>query len=121
MAEEQPPRFVALGRVLGAVGLRGWLKVQSFTDPPENLLQYKAWELADLQGRRTSWQVAEAQFDGRWARVRLAGVEDRDGAELLRGRVIDLAPADASQLGFSDLAPVDLTVLSMPVKSAFPR
>ena len=90
MAEEQPPRFVALGRVLGAVGLRGWLKVQSFTDPPENLLQYKAWELADLQGRRTSWQVAEVQFDGRWARVRLAGVEDRDGAELLRGRVIEV-------------------------------
>ena len=90
MAEEQPPRYVALGRVLGAVGLRGWLKVQSFTDPPENLLEYQAWELADLQGCRTSWQVAAIQFDGRWVRVRLTGVEDRDGAELLGGRVIEV-------------------------------
>ena len=48
-------------------------------------------------------------------------VRINDRGPFLRGRVIDLAPADASQLGFSDLAPVDLTVLSMPVKSAFPR
>ena len=39
-------------------------------------------------------------------------VRINDRGPFLRGRVIDLAPADASQLGFSDLAPVDLTVLS---------
>jgi rare lipoprotein A len=48
-------------------------------------------------------------------------VRINDRGPFLRGRVIDLAPADASQLGFSDLAPVDLTVLSIPVKSALPR
>ena len=37
------------------------------------------------------------------------------------GRVIDLTPGGANQLGFSDLAPVDLTVLSVPVKSTLPR
>ena len=36
------------------------------------------------------------------------------------GRVIDLTPGGANQLGFSDLAPVDLTVLSVPVKSTLP-
>jgi rare lipoprotein A len=48
-------------------------------------------------------------------------VRINDRGPFLRGRVIDLAPVDASQLGFSSLAPVDLTVLSTPVKSAFPR
>ena len=37
------------------------------------------------------------------------------------GRVIDLTPAGANQLGFSDLAPVDLTVLSIPAKSTSPK
>jgi hypothetical protein len=32
-----------------------------------------------------------------------------------------LTTAGAGQLGMSNLAPVDLTVLSVPVKSTFPR
>jgi rare lipoprotein A len=48
-------------------------------------------------------------------------VRINDRGPFLRGRVIDLNPVEASQLGFSNLAPVDLTVLSTPVKSALPR
>lgn len=90
MAEVRPPRYVKLGRVLGAAGVRGWLKIQSFTDPPENLLQHKAWLLADMDGRRAPYTVAEAAFDGRWLRARFAGIEDRDAAELLRGADIEV-------------------------------
>ena len=91
MAEDRPPRKVKLGRVLGAVGLRGLLKIQSYTDPPENLLQYRVWELCDLEGRRTPYTVTEATFDGRWLRARLVGIDDRDAAESLRGREIEVA------------------------------
>ncbi|HEV7432583.1 MAG TPA: ribosome maturation factor RimM [Steroidobacteraceae bacterium] len=91
MAEERPPRNVKLGRVLGAVGLRGWLKIQSYTDPPENLLQHKVWVLADGQGQRVPFELAEARFDGRWIRARLEGVADRDAADVLRGRDIEVA------------------------------
>lgn len=91
MAEDRPPRNVKLGRILGATGLRGWLKIQSYTDPPENLLQHQRWELADRDGQRASVEVAEGRFDGRWIRARLAGVEDRDGADALRGRDVEVA------------------------------
>jgi 16S rRNA processing protein RimM len=91
VAEDRPPRNVKLGRVLSAAGLRGWLKVQSYTDPPENLLQHKVWELSDVQGQRAAYEVAEASFDGRWIRARLAGVTDRDAADLLRGRDVEVA------------------------------
>jgi 16S rRNA processing protein RimM len=91
VAEDRPPRNVKLGRVLSAAGLRGWLKVQSYTDPPENLLQHKVWQLSDVQGQRAAYEVAEASFDGRWIRARLAGVADRDAADLLRGRDVEVA------------------------------
>lgn len=91
MSEDRPPRHVKLGRVLGAAGLRGWLKVQSYTDPPDNLLRHKVWELADGQGGRVAYGLAEFKFDGRWIRARLDGVVDRDAADLLRGRDIEVA------------------------------
>ncbi len=90
MAEVRPPRYVKLGRVLGATGVRGWLKIQSYTDPPENLLQHQVWLLADVAGRREPYTVAEAAFDGRWLRARFAGIEDRDAAGLLGGRDIEV-------------------------------
>jgi 16S rRNA processing protein RimM len=84
---------VKLGRVLGAAGVRGWLKVQSYTDPPENLLQHRSWMLVDAQGARATCTVAESAFDGRWLRARFEGVEDRDAAELLGGRDIEVERA----------------------------
>jgi 16S rRNA processing protein RimM len=90
VAEARPARYVKLGRVLRPAGVRGWLKVQSYTDPPENLLQHRSWLLLDAQGRRTPCTVTEAAFDGRWLRARFEGVEDRGAAELLSGRDIEI-------------------------------
>ena len=91
MAEGQPPRNIRLGRILGAAGLRGWLKVQSYTDPPENLLQHQHWELHDLGGSCTPVSVVESTHSGNSLRVRLAGVADRDAADALRGQDIEVA------------------------------
>jgi 16S rRNA processing protein RimM len=90
VAEGEPPRHVKLGRILGAAGLRGWLKVQSYTDPPEALLRHKRWELRDADGHREAFEVAEAENSGGSLRVRLAGFGDRTAAEAVRGRDIEV-------------------------------
>jgi rare lipoprotein A len=48
-------------------------------------------------------------------------VRINDRGPFLRGRVIDLMSGGASQLDITGLAPVDLTVLSRPLTSTFPR
>ena len=71
MSEDRPPRrHVKLGRLLGAAGLHGWLKVQSYTDPHDNLLRHKVWELSDGRGGRVAYELVEFKFDGRWIRAR---------------------------------------------------
>jgi 16S rRNA processing protein RimM len=84
-------RKVVLGRILGAHGVRGWLKVVSYTEPPDNLLQHGTWVLAREGESGREYRVREAGFDGRWLRVSLAGVEDRNAAEALRGLNIEVA------------------------------
>ena len=88
------PRPVILGRVIGAHGVRGWLRIASYTEPADNLLQYPRWRLRGLEGAGAEYLVCEAQFDGRWLRARLEGVMDRDAAERLRGLNIEVARAD---------------------------
>ena len=54
--------------------------------------------------------------NGRSITVRIS-----DRGPFTLGRVIDLTTAGAGQLGMSNRAPVDLTVLSVPVKSTLPK
>ena len=37
---------VVLGRIGAPFGVQGWVKVQSYTDPPEGIVRYARWELA---------------------------------------------------------------------------
>jgi 16S rRNA processing protein RimM len=84
---------VVLGRVVAAHGVRGWLKVQSYTDPPTNLLDYPHWQLRGADGGRATYELAEARVADRGLLVRLAGVDDRDAAELLRGHEVEVERA----------------------------
>ena len=61
-------RRILLGRVLGAFGVRGELKLHSFTDPPAKVLKYQPWVLVH---RGVEREIANARGrDGeaaRWA------------------------------------------------------
>ncbi|MGB5489662.1 MAG: ribosome maturation factor RimM [Woeseiaceae bacterium] len=78
---------VVLGRISGVFGVRGWVKVFSYTDPREAVLSYDNW----LLGRDGDWQsatVAEGQRHGKSVVVRIDGFDDRDQAAKLVGAEI---------------------------------
>lgn len=75
---------VVLGRISGLFGVQGWVKVYSYTDPREAVLEYREW----LVRRNSDWQamqVAEGKRHGKTVIARLDGVDDRDGAATLLG------------------------------------
>lgn len=77
-------RRVILGKVGGLYGVRGWVKLWSFTDPVENLLEYREVEL----GREGNWRparLAEGRRQGQALVARFEGCADRDEAASLVG------------------------------------
>jgi len=76
-----------LGRVSGLFGVKGWVKVFSYTQPREAILDYDRW----LLKREGAWQtasIAEGKRHGKSVIARLEGVDDRDQASELIGRDI---------------------------------
>ena len=70
---------VIVGRISGLFGVRGWVKVHSFTDPREAILDYPDW----LIESGDNWQpmnVAEGKPHGKTIIARLEGIDDRDVA-----------------------------------------
>lgn len=86
--------LVLLGRVLGAFGVRGELKLESFTDPKSAILRYQPWTLRDAQGRERELTQARGRDTAKGLVATFPGVEDRDAAEALRGSEV-YAPRSA--------------------------
>lgn len=84
---------MVMGRVLGAHGVRGWVKIQSYTEPPEGLLGYREWLVREPGGAARPVRVLRAEHDGRWVRASLEGIADRDAAERLGGAHIEIERA----------------------------
>lgn len=82
---------IVLGRIVGVFGIRGWVKIESWTRPPENILEYPEWQL----GRAGQWRMVR-QLEGRVhgkglvARLESGGdiLSDRDQAARLVGSEI---------------------------------
>lgn len=87
-------RLIVLGRIGAPYGTRGWVRVNSFTAPAENLLSYERWLLNCASGWQAVKRVEQQYRAGRLL-VRFEGCETLDQAAELRNTEIGV---DAAQL-----------------------
>lgn len=104
---------VIVGRILGAHGVKGWVKLSSFTEPKTNLLEYSPWLLLQ-DGQHRSVVPLHSRVQGSALIAQLPGVEDRDQAAALRGVLIAvdstaLPATEEDEFYWKDL--IGLTVL----------
>lgn len=81
---ESDTQILVIGRVVGAYGIKGWVKIHSFTEPADNLLGYQNWKIR----RRDRWEAIEfddGQKHGKGLIAHIRGVDHREEAELLKG------------------------------------
>jgi 16S rRNA processing protein RimM len=92
---------IEVGRLGAAHGVRGWLRVQSFTDPPQRLFEWKRWFVGDRE-----MKLLEARPQGNGWVALLEGVVERDAASRLTGQMVlvekDLLPPTTGREHYRD-------------------
>ena len=78
---------LAVARVLGAKGLAGAVRVEPLTDTPGRLVVGAS---LFLEGEKRPRRVTDVQSGGRVPVVALDGIADRDAAEALAGRYLEV-------------------------------
>ena len=73
-------RHVLLGRIVGVHGVRGAVKLESFTEPRLAIFDYKPWLLESITGRIEEIAGAHGHAQGKGIVAMLPGVTDRDAA-----------------------------------------
>ena len=79
--------LLVVGVIGQAHGIKGWVKVKSFTQPESNILNYSTCYLSQ-QGQIRQAEIEQGRPQGKGIVLRLKGVDDRNQSELLRGTEI---------------------------------
>ncbi|OGS87641.1 MAG: ribosome maturation factor RimM [Gallionellales bacterium GWA2_59_43] len=100
--------MVIMGRVASAHGIRGWVKIQPFTEYLDSLLDYDIWWLGQEQGPWREVKVEQHEVHNKTLAALLAGCPDRNAAERLKGQLIavprsQLPEQDEDEYYWSDL------------------
>ena len=101
-------RRILLGRIVGAFGIRGQIKIESWTEPRDAIFRYQPWILRDAQGSEREFQGARGKESGKHLVATFPDVTDRDVVEAMRGTDIyvlrsALPPPKAGEFYWIDL------------------
>jgi len=96
-----------MGRIAAPFGIKGWVKVQPFSDDPGTLMDFESWRIGRGEQHK-QYSVETCQDHGNALVAKLAGIDDRDAAYALRGQEISversrLLPPEANEFYWSDL------------------
>ncbi len=69
--------LVNVGRITAVYGVKGWVKVHSYTEPQDNLFEYHPWFLKTKHGVKQI-EIDEARPHGDAFVAHIVGIDDRD-------------------------------------------
>jgi 16S rRNA processing protein RimM len=101
-----------MGRIIAALGIKGWVKVKAFTEAADGLADYPVWWLEDKSG----WapvEVEDTALSNKGLGALLKGIGDRNAAERLRGTNIGLPRDQLPQLEKDEIYWIDLIGLAV--------
>lgn len=107
-------KYLIVGKIGAPYGVRGWVKLYSFTEPVDNLLDYDPWythSTSSTGADNSDWVIAsvnEAKTHGKGFVAKFNGADDRDAAARLTGQEIairrdQLPPAAEGEYYWGDL------------------
>ncbi len=97
MAQDTGDSLISLGKISGVFGVKGWVKVHSYTDPREKIVEYGRWQLKH-QGQWREVELQAGKRQGKTVVAKLVGLDDRNEAELYRGDEIAILPSQLESL-----------------------
>ena len=106
--------FIPVGKITGNFGVKGWMKVFSYTDPRKNVLSYSPLYLS-IKGEWVETKVTNGREQGKGIVISLENVEDPDQVLPLVGTELaikqqQLKPTRRNEFYWSQL--IGLTVVN---------
>ncbi|MEM9257019.1 MAG: ribosome maturation factor RimM [Pseudomonadota bacterium] len=84
MADRKPEALLVIGRITGCYGLKGWVRIHSYTEPADNFLKFGGWHI-QRGGQYQPVEFDTGKYQGKGLVAHMVGVDDRTTAESFKG------------------------------------
>ncbi len=92
-------RLIEIGEIKAAYGIKGWVKVFSYSRPTEQIFKYSSWFI----GNADNWQLFEVENSKHRSNggliAKLKNIDDRTAAQFLIGKEIAIDKTELEELG----------------------
>lgn len=117
---DQPAGLTTLGRIGTVYGVKGWVKLISFTDPAENILEYRHFILKPgpqaggrAAGTPERIEIDESRGQGKGFIAHIRGCDDREQARQYTGRELQVEVTNLPDPGDNEFYWFQLTGLQV--------
>jgi len=86
---------VIIGKIGAPYGVKGWVKINTYTDTPEGIFEYSPWFI----GEEKTYQIDQWRPHGKALVAKIEGVDSRDDAERIKKLDIAIAADQLPDLG----------------------
>ncbi|MFZ2315465.1 MAG: ribosome maturation factor RimM [Gammaproteobacteria bacterium] len=80
--------YITVGKIGSTYGVKGWLKIHTYTEFSASILQYKPWYISNPNGSWTEIDVEDGRPHGKTIVIKFAEINTPEGARLLTNRMI---------------------------------
>ncbi|MGB1310388.1 MAG: ribosome maturation factor RimM [Leucothrix sp.] len=98
MQAESDQSLVELGKINGVFGIKGWVKVFSYTSPRIQVTDYRRWLLRH-NGQDQEYRVLRGREQGKAIVAQLEGIDTRNDSEALIGATVYVHSHQLEALG----------------------
>ena len=96
-ADSKDDENIIVGKINGVYGVKGWVKVFSYTDPREAISQYSPWYLKQ-NGVWKAVKIVDSKAQAKSVIAKIEGCDDRDAAMLFSGTEVSIKPEQLNSL-----------------------
>ena len=91
----QASETMIIGTIGAPYGVKGWVKINSYTDEKAGIFDYAPW----IIGTETKYQVAQWRTHSKALVAKLEGIDSRDDAERIKNLDISIESSQLPELG----------------------
>lgn len=104
--------YILVGQIGATYGIKGWLKILSYTEMDTSILEYTPWYIEDISGWKVV-KVEDSKKHGNGIIAKLAGLENPEQAKLLSGKKIAILRSQLPKLSKDEYYWSDLKGLTV--------
>lgn len=106
-------RYIKVGKVGATYGVKGWLKIHTYTEFGASILEYKPWFIARENEEGRSIEIEDGRIHGNGIVAKFAECNNPEEARLYTGKIISILRSQLPSLSTNEYYWSDLEGLTV--------